>query len=106
MFNVETHLHIIDDKLVESVGHHMTSLLVGAIAYTGHEVLTFEPSPHSVVDTLRLPPVGLRERQVEDTHTIHTTRVHQVCTKITVTYKSLNYLLIDNFCATWTGDKY
>ena len=69
MFNVETHLHIIDDKLVESAGHHMTSLLVGAIAYTGHEVLTFEPSPHSVVDTLRLPPVGLRERQVEDTHT-------------------------------------
>ena len=51
------HFDVVDDKLVESVWHHVTRLLVGAISDAGHEVLTFEPSPHSVVNSLRLPPV-------------------------------------------------
>ena len=54
-----THLHIVDDKLVESIGHHVTCLLVRAIPNTGHQILTLEPSTYSVINTFRLPPVNL-----------------------------------------------
>ena len=54
-----TNLHIVDNKLVESIGHHVTCLLVGAIPNTGHQILTLEPSTNSVVNTFRLPPIDL-----------------------------------------------
>ena len=43
----------------------MTSLPVCAITDTGHQPLTFEPSPDSIVDTLWLSPVWLHTQQSE-----------------------------------------
>ena len=53
------YLNIIDEKLFETIGECVTGLLVGAVTNIRHEILTFEPSSHPVIDTLRLPPVTL-----------------------------------------------
>ena len=42
----------------------MACLPVRAISDAGHEILALEPTTHSVVNTLRLPPVGLWGRGV------------------------------------------
>ena len=56
------YLYVVDHKFVESVGHHVTSLLVGAIANARHGDLPFEPSTHSVVNAFGFSPVWLQDR--------------------------------------------
>ena len=66
---LETNLDIVNNKLVEAGGKHVPGLLVAAIPNVGHEVLTFEPSAHPVVDPLGLAPVGLYGGTHTHTHT-------------------------------------
>ena len=54
-----THLHVIDDKLVEPVRHDVPGLLVAPIADAGHLSLPSESPSHRVVNTLRFAPAWL-----------------------------------------------
>lgn len=54
-----TNLEVVDEDLDESVALNVLGLLVGSITNAGHEVLSLEPPPHPVINTLGLPPVGL-----------------------------------------------
>lgn len=60
------HLDVRDGELVEAVRHHVLRLPVGAVTNAGHQPLTFEPSPHTIVDALRLSPVALQDRTVSN----------------------------------------
>jgi len=62
-----TYLDIVDNKLLEAIREGVSRLLVSAITNTGHQILTFEPSPHSVVNTLGLSPVTLQKIQSRPT---------------------------------------
>merc|ERR1719464_2597240 len=52
-------LHVVDEDLLEAGGHGVPSDLVGAITDVGHLVHSLKTPPHSVVNTLRLPPALL-----------------------------------------------
>ena len=54
------YLDIVDDKLVEAIWQQISGLPVGAIANARHQIETFEPTTHTVVDTLWLAPVTLQ----------------------------------------------
>lgn len=47
---------VLDQQLLEAVGHLVAGLLVGAVADLGHGDLALEAAAHSVVDTLGLAP--------------------------------------------------
>jgi len=47
---------VLDKERFVAGGGHVSGLLVGTISDRRHGSLSFEPSPHSVVNTLRLPP--------------------------------------------------
>ena len=55
------YLDIVNDKLPEAIRQSVPSLPVSSIPNVGHEILTFEPPPNSVINALWLSPVGLRE---------------------------------------------
>lgn len=64
-----THLHVIDDKLVEPIRHDVPGLLVAPIANAGHLSLTSKSPSHRVVNTLRFAPAwlgGLEGREKEE----------------------------------------
>ena len=54
-----THLHVVDDKLVEPVRHDVLGLLVTPIADARHLSLTSESPSHRVVNTFRFTPAWL-----------------------------------------------
>jgi len=47
---------VFDEERLVARGGHVPSLLVGAVSDRGHGSLSLEPSPHTVVNTLGLPP--------------------------------------------------
>ncbi len=56
-----TNLEVVDEELLEAIWKSASRLLVGPITNAWHQILTLEPSPNSVVNTFRLPPVTLTE---------------------------------------------
>lgn len=48
-----------DENLLESVGEHVTDVLGISVTDVGHQSLSLEATTDTVVDTLRLAPVGL-----------------------------------------------
>lgn len=55
----KSYLDIVDNKLLETIRHHMSGFLVAAIPNAWHQILPLEFSSHSVVNTLWFPPVWL-----------------------------------------------
>ncbi len=53
------YLWVVDDKLLQTIRHHMSGSLVAAIPNIGHQVLPLESSSNSVVNTLWFPPAFL-----------------------------------------------
>ena len=51
-----------DEELFESVWTYVSGLLRRTISDVWHQILTLEPTAHSVVDTLRFPPVLLKRK--------------------------------------------
>ena len=60
----ESYLHIAYSELEKAIGKHVLCLPVRAIAYAGHETGATEPAPHTVVNSLRLPPVALYRTEI------------------------------------------
>lgn len=59
-------LDVVDEELLEASGQHMTGTGIRSVTDVGHQVLSLEATTHSVVNTLRLTPVGLeKERSTE-----------------------------------------
>merc|ERR1719464_1327116 len=52
-------LHVVDEDLLEAGGHGVPGHLVGAVTNVGHLVHSLKTPPHSVINTLRLPPALL-----------------------------------------------
>ena len=50
------YLHIVNDELPESIGHHVSGLCVAPVTDTGHKILSLESSSYSAVDTLWFSP--------------------------------------------------
>ena len=69
------YLDVAHGELEETIGKHVLCLLVRAVTYTGHETGPTEPTPHTVVNALRLPPAALQTEQRHDKRLKHT---HQV----------------------------
>lgn len=53
------YLGVVDENLLESVGEHVTDVLGISVTDVGHQSLSLEATTDTVVDTLRLAPVGL-----------------------------------------------
>ena len=53
-----------DKKFPEAILQNMPVASVRSVSNVGHEILPLELSPHSVVNTLRLPPVSLQKREL------------------------------------------
>lgn len=55
--------HVVHQELLEAVREHVAGALVRAVTDVRHQVLALEAAAHSVVDTFRLAPVWLEERE-------------------------------------------
>ena len=60
---MNSHLDIVDDKLLEAVWQRVLCLLVASITHIGHSQLSLETTTDSVVNTLGPPPVCLQKQQ-------------------------------------------
>ena len=49
-------LQVVDKDLLEAAGHHVPGGSVASVTDVGHQIHSLELPPHSVVNTLRLPP--------------------------------------------------
>lgn len=60
-FASHTHSNVVYKNFAEFGRQHMSGSLVATISNIGHQVLSLESSSHSVVNTFRFTPVGLRK---------------------------------------------
>ena len=57
--NITSYINIVDEHFLEAIGTDVSAFAVASITNVGHQVLTLEPSSHSVVNSLRLAPAFL-----------------------------------------------
>lgn len=57
--NIKTYPNVVDKELFEAIRTDMTATLLCTITNVGHLVLTFEPPPYPVVNTLGFAPASL-----------------------------------------------
>ncbi len=60
--SISTYPDIVDEEFLEAIRTDMTTALLCTVTNIGHLVLTFEPPPHPVVNTLGLAPASLKQQ--------------------------------------------